>query len=66
MVETVMKQDQRTGNSIASVVKIVLTKSANHPHGVKVQIESGEVGRVTNILLLQQIRPFLSRSAKLA
>ena len=46
MVEIVQKQDQRTGELTEGVVKRVLTKSPNHTHGIKVQLETGEVGRV--------------------
>jgi uncharacterized repeat protein (TIGR03833 family) len=49
-VEVVQKQDQRTGNLTQGIVKRILTKSPNHPHGIKVQLESGIVGRVKNIL----------------
>jgi len=49
-VEIVQKHHQRTGELTEGVVKRILTKSANHPHGIKVQLESGEVGRVKNIL----------------
>jgi uncharacterized repeat protein (TIGR03833 family) len=49
-VEIVQKQDQRTGELTEGYVKRILTKSPNHPHGIKVQLETGEVGRVKNIL----------------
>ena len=49
-VEIVLKQDQRSGNLTEGIVKRILTKSSNHPHGIKVQLDSGEVGRVKNIL----------------
>ncbi len=49
-VEIVQKHDQRRGNLTDGIVKRILTKSANHPHGIKVQLESGEVGRVKNII----------------
>lgn len=49
-VEIVKKQHQRSGELTEGVVQKILTKSANHPHGIKVQLESGEVGRVKNIL----------------
>ena len=49
-VEVVLKKDQRTGVLTGGVVKKILTKSANHPHGIKVALESGEVGRVKRIL----------------
>jgi uncharacterized repeat protein (TIGR03833 family) len=45
-VEIVQKQDQRTGELTTGVVKRILTKSPNHTHGIKVMLETGEVGRV--------------------
>lgn len=45
-VQIVMKEDQRTGILTEGVVKQILTKSPNHPHGIKVKLETGEVGRV--------------------
>ena len=45
-VDIIMKQDQRTGRLTRGVVKDVLTKSPHHPHGIKVRLETGEVGRV--------------------
>jgi len=45
-VEVVQKQHQRSGELTEGIVKRVLTKSPNHPHGIKVQLETGEVGRV--------------------
>ncbi|WP_299460671.1 YwbE family protein [uncultured Microscilla sp.] len=50
LVEIVMKADQRTGALTKGVVQRLLTKSPTHPHGIKVQLETGEVGRVKNIL----------------
>lgn len=49
-VEIVQKHHQRTGELTDGIVKRILTKSPNHPHGIKVQLESGEVGRVKTIL----------------
>jgi uncharacterized repeat protein (TIGR03833 family) len=49
-VEVVQKQDQRTGNLTAGIVKKILTKSPTHPHGIKVMLETGEVGRVKKIV----------------
>lgn len=49
-VDIVLKQDQRTGRLTRGVVKDVLTKSAHHPHGIKVRLETGEVGRVREVL----------------
>jgi len=45
-VSIVLKQDQRTGTLTDGIVKDILTKSPNHPHGIKVRLESGDVGRV--------------------
>ncbi|MBU0476280.1 MAG: YwbE family protein [Bacteroidetes bacterium] len=50
-VEIVLKHHQRTGELTEGVVQRILTKSPNHPHGIKVMLESGEVGRVKNILI---------------
>ncbi len=50
LVEVVQKHHQRTGELTEGVVKRILTKSANHPHGIKVMLDSGIVGRVKNIL----------------
>lgn len=50
-VEIVQKQDQRNGNITEGIVKKILTKSPNHPHGIKVILESGEVGRVKWVLM---------------
>jgi uncharacterized repeat protein (TIGR03833 family) len=50
-VQIVLKEDQRTGKLTEGVVKDILTNSANHPHGIKVRLESGEVGRVKEIIL---------------
>jgi uncharacterized repeat protein (TIGR03833 family) len=52
MVDIVMKQDQRTGRLTRGVVKDVLTKSPHHSHGIKVRLETGEVGRVKEIISL--------------
>lgn len=49
-VRIVEKQNQRTGNTTEGVVKELLTKSAFHPHGIKVRLETGQVGRVKEIL----------------
>ena len=46
----VMKKDQRSGKLTEGIVKDILTKSPTHPHGIKVRLESGEVGRVKEIL----------------
>lgn len=49
-VEIVQKHHQRTGELTDGIVKRILTKSPVHPHGIKVMLETGEVGRVKNIL----------------
>lgn len=49
-VRIVLKKDQRTGELTEGIVKDILTKSDYHPHGIKVRLESGEVGRVKEIL----------------
>ena len=49
-VDIVLKQDQRTGRLTRGVVRDVLTKSPHHPHGIKVRLETGEVGRVKEVL----------------
>lgn len=46
----ISKQDQRTGRLTQGIVKDILTKSPNHPHGIKVRLESGQVGRIQEIL----------------
>ena len=47
----VLKQDQPTGKLTKGVVKDILTKSPSHPHGIKVRLQSGQVGRVKQIVL---------------
>lgn len=49
-VEIIQKQDQRTGDLTNGFVKKILTKSGFHPHGIKVMLETGEVGRVKEIV----------------
>lgn len=49
-VDIVLKQDQRSGKTTRGVVKDILTKSPVHPHGIKVRLQDGQVGRVKNIL----------------
>jgi len=48
-VSIVLKQDQRSGKLTKGTVKDILTKSATHPHGIKVRLENGLVGRVKRI-----------------
>ncbi len=49
-VAIVLKQDQRTGKRTVGTVKDILTKSSSHPHGIKVRLTDGQVGRVQEIL----------------
>jgi uncharacterized repeat protein (TIGR03833 family) len=49
-VAIVLKKDQQSGKRTEGVVKEILTKSQQHPHGIKVRLTSGEVGRVKEIL----------------
>jgi uncharacterized repeat protein (TIGR03833 family) len=49
-VLVVQKQDQPTGKLTKGIVKDILTKSSTHPHGIKVRLEGGIVGRVKEIL----------------
>jgi len=46
----VLKQDQGTGKLTKGIVKELLTKSPNHPHGIKVRLQDGQVGRVKEII----------------
>ena len=48
-VSIVLKRDQGTGALTEGIIKDILTKSPQHPHGIKVRLESGEVGRVKKI-----------------
>ncbi|SDH48548.1 YwbE family protein [Halanaerobium congolense] len=48
-VKVVQKKDQRSGELTEGIVKRILTNSAAHPHGIKVMLESGKVGRVKEI-----------------
>ncbi|MCA9966741.1 MAG: YwbE family protein [Anaerolineales bacterium] len=49
-VRIVLKQDQRSGKLTDGIVKDILTNSPTHPHGIKVRLESGAVGRVKEIV----------------
>jgi uncharacterized repeat protein (TIGR03833 family) len=49
-VKIVLKEDQRTSKLTEGIVKDILTKSPKHPHGIKVRLETGEVGRVKEIV----------------
>ncbi|AXV39695.1 YwbE family protein [Methanobacterium sp. BAmetb5] len=49
-VYIVLKKDQRTGKRTKGIVKDLLTRSSFHPHGIKVRLEDGKVGRVQEII----------------
>ena len=49
-VAIVLKQDQASGKLTEGIVKDILTNSPNHPHGIKVRLVTGQVGRVKQIL----------------
>ncbi|MBD2860550.1 YwbE family protein [Paenibacillus oceani] len=49
-VDIVLKQDQRTGRTTRGIVKDILTKSPDHPHGIKVRLQDGQVGRVKRVV----------------
>lgn len=49
-VKVVQKQDQQSGKLTEGIVSKILTKSTNHPHGIKVMLEDGIVGRVKEVL----------------
>jgi len=49
-VDIILKKDQRTGERTRGVVKDILTKSPNHPRGIKVRLVDGQIGRVQEII----------------
>ena len=49
-VAIVLKEDQRTETLTEGIVRNILTKSSSHPHGIKVRLEDGQVGRVKKVL----------------
>ncbi|MFK2825497.1 YwbE family protein [Bacillus sp. B190/17] len=53
-VDIVLKQDQRTGKRTTGIVKDILTNSSSHPHGIKVRLQDGQVGRVQHIYLTEE------------
>ncbi len=50
LVEIVQKHHQRSGELTEGFIKRILTKSKSHPHGIKVQLQTGEIGRVKHIV----------------
>lgn len=53
-VAVILKKDQRTGTRTMGIVKDILTSSGYHPHGIKVRLEDGQIGRVHEIELVQE------------
>ena len=51
LVKVVLKKDQRSGELTEGIVERILTKSPTHPHGIKVKLDDGQVGRVKEIIL---------------
>jgi uncharacterized repeat protein (TIGR03833 family) len=49
-VDIILKKDQRTGETTRGVVKDILTNSTYHPHGIKVRLQDGQIGRVQKII----------------
>jgi uncharacterized repeat protein (TIGR03833 family) len=49
-VDIVLKADQRSGRLTRGVVRDILTRSPDHPHGIKVRLQDGQVGRVKNVV----------------
>jgi len=50
VVDMIRKEDQRSGKKTRGIVQEILTKSLSHPHGIKVRLNGGQVGRVTEII----------------
>jgi len=50
IVQIIQKQDQRTRKLTEGIVKRILTSSNFHPHGIKVELENGKIGRIQNIV----------------
>jgi uncharacterized repeat protein (TIGR03833 family) len=48
-VDIVLKKDQKTGKLTRGIVKDILTKSSTHPHGIKVRLTNGQIGRIQEI-----------------
>jgi uncharacterized repeat protein (TIGR03833 family) len=49
-VDIVLKEDQSSGKKTRGIVKDILTNASNHPHGIKVRLTNGQVGRVHGII----------------
>ncbi len=58
LVNIVLKKDQRTGELTEGIVKRILTKAPHHPHGIKVMLDDGQVGRVKEIIDIDEDEDF--------
>jgi len=63
-VLVVLKRDQRTGKLTRGVVKDILTRSENHPHGIKVRLTDGKIGRVQQIVSLPLAKDEIKKAEK--
>ena len=63
-VLVVLKRDQRTGKLTRGVVKDILTRSENHPHGIKVRLTDGKIGRVQEIVALKTVGAETGKTAE--
>ncbi len=63
-VPVVLKRDQRTGKLTRGVVKDILTRSENHPHGIKVRLTDGKIGRVQQIVSLPLAKDEIKKAEK--
>jgi uncharacterized repeat protein (TIGR03833 family) len=50
VVDVIRKEDQRSGKKTRGIVQEILTNSPSHPHGIKVRLKGGQVGRVVEII----------------
>ena len=55
IVDIIQKQDQRSNKKTRGVVQEVLTNSSFHPHGIKVRLKDGKVGRVTDVISTESV-----------
>jgi uncharacterized repeat protein (TIGR03833 family) len=56
IVDIIQKQDQRSNKKTRGVVQEILTNSSFHPHGIKVRLKDGTVGRVTDVIRTEPVR----------
>lgn len=54
-VQIVLKQDQKNGHLTTGIVEALLTSTAKHPHGIKVRLKSGKVGRIKKVLSIKKM-----------